>query len=57
MRPHVEHVGAFLLGLAERHSDLNEGGRRLAVKAMFDFKRVAVIPRAGDGAGAARTGR
>lgn len=37
--------------------DLNEGGRRLAVKAMFDFKRVAVIPRAGDGAGAARTGR
>ena len=44
MRPHVEHVGAFLLGLAERHSNGDEDERRLMVEHMLDFERVGITP-------------
>jgi len=44
MRPHIEHVAAFLLGLAERHSKWNEETRRLWVEEVLRFERVAVTP-------------
>ena len=42
MRPHIEHIGRFLVGLAERHSDWDPETRLWAAGQMLDFRRVAV---------------
>src|SRR5262249_48779046 len=45
MRPHVEHVGAFLLGFAERaFPQRDKDERRQLVGEMLGFQRVAVTP-------------